>query len=220
MHRRAILAGFVITGALMLSGVALAQDRGYYGQGRGNSAFQQGYQRGYSDGLNHGRSDRARGARYDYRGGQYDRGSSNGRWGNADQFRNGYRDGYRAGYEAGYRTRNGRGTWGYPGSNYPGSSNPGSSYPGYPNRAPNGGGWGYPGQNRGYSQVAYNNGHSLGLQAGQEDRRGGHSFDLQRHGTYRDATNGYHSDYGNKEAYRQQFRQGYARGYQEGYGRR
>jgi hypothetical protein len=199
MNRRAIIGILVAAAVVMVSAAAQAHERGYTTVAQRN-VVQQHYQRGYQDGFNHGRQDRMRGARHDDRSGQYDRHGSSGRYG--DQAQNAYRDGYQAGYEAAYRQASNRGVWGGPGSN-------------------NRGVGGVPGNGRGgYTQVAYDNGYRLGLQAGGEDRSAGKSFDLQRHGTYRDADNGYSSSYGNKEAYRQQFRQGYMQGYQQGYGRR
>jgi hypothetical protein len=210
MNRRAIIGILVAAAVVMVSVATQAHERGYTTVAQRN-VVQQQYQRGYQDGFNQGRQDRMRGARHDDRSGQYDRRGSNGRSG--DQGQNAYRDGYRAGYEAAYRQASNRGVWGGPGSNNRGAG-------GVPD--PNNRGvWGVPGNGRGgYTQVAYDNGYRLGLQAGGEDRSAGKSFDLQRHGTYRDADNGYSSSYGNKEAYRQQFRQGYMQGYQQGYGRR
>lgn len=209
MNRRAII-GILATAAVVILSVATqAYDRGYTRVAQRN-AVQQNYQRGYQDGFNHGRQDRMRGGRYDPRRAQYGRSGSYGR--NNDQAGNAYRDGYRAGYEAGYRQAGGSvwggrnpnngGVWGGPGTN-------------------NRGVWGAPGNSRGgYMQIGYDNGYRLGMQAGREDRSANKPFDLQRHGTYRNADEGYSSSYGNKDAYRQQFRQGYAQGYQQGYGRR
>ena len=199
MNRRAIVGILVVATVVMVSVATQAYERGYTTVAQRN-VVQQHYQRGYQDGFNHGRQDRMRGARHDDRGGQYDRHGNSGRYGEQAQYA--YRDGYRAGYEAAYRQASNRGVWGGPGPNDRGV-------------------WGVPGNGRGgYMQLAYDNGYRLGLQAGREDRSAGKPFDVQRHGTYRDADNGYHSSYGNKEAYRQQFRQGYMQGYQQGYGRR
>ena len=60
-------------------------------------------------------------------------------------------------------------------------------------------------------------GYEEGYRAGQDDRARGRNYDLQSHNTYRDATAGYDSSYGDVEYYRSIFRQAYQRGYDEGY---
>jgi hypothetical protein len=64
---------------------------------------------------------------------------------------------------------------------------------------------------------AQSNGYQEGLRAGQDDRARGSSYSLESHNTYRDATAGYNSSYGDIELYRNAFRQGYRQGYDEGY---
>lgn len=60
-------------------------------------------------------------------------------------------------------------------------------------------------------------GYEEGYRAGQDDRARGRGYDLESHGTYRDATAGYNSSYGDVETYRNYFRQAYRQGYEDGY---
>lgn len=60
-------------------------------------------------------------------------------------------------------------------------------------------------------------GYQEGLRAGESDRASGRGYDLESHNTYRDATAGYNSSYGDINFYRTNFRQGYRQGYEDGY---
>lgn len=82
--------------------------------------------------------------------------------------------------------------------------------------------------NGGYDNGGYNNraeirqramsiGYEEGLRAGQGDRASGRGYDLENHSTYRDATAGYNSSYGDINFYRTSFREGYRQGYEDGY---
>lgn len=85
------------------------------------------------------------------------------------------------------------------------------TYGGYGN-----GGYG----NYGYSniaQIAQNQGYQAGLNTGASDAQRGQSYDPQRSHYYQNATYGYSSSYGNREAYKQYYRDGFQRGYQEGF---
>lgn len=68
-------------------------------------------------------------------------------------------------------------------------------------------------------RLAYQNGFNWGLRHGREDRARRRGYDYDHADSYRDATAGYRSEYGNREFYRQAFREGYSRGYDEGYRR-
>jgi len=46
---------------------------------------------------------------------------------------------------------------------------------------------------------------------------GDRSFEYDRHGEWRDADDGYHRDYGNRDFYRRSFREGFRAGYAQGY---
>jgi hypothetical protein len=80
--------------------------------------------------------------------------------------------------------------------------------------------------NRGYGrggynvyQIAQDQGYQAGLSTGASDSQRGQSYDPQRSHYYRNATYGYNSSYGNREAYKQAYRNGFLRGYQEGFRR-
>jgi hypothetical protein len=65
---------------------------------------------------------------------------------------------------------------------------------------------------------AYRNGYEQGRVQGENDARRGLSFNVGRHGEYRNAQSGY-GGYGNRNEYRQVFRQGFEAGYDDGYRR-
>jgi hypothetical protein len=67
--------------------------------------------------------------------------------------------------------------------------------------------------------IAYNNGYQEGLNHGEQAARDRHAYDMQREKDYRNADEGYRSEYGNKDLYRDEFRRGFAQGYQEAYAR-
>jgi len=75
------------------------------------------------------------------------------------------------------------------------------------------------GVGRGIERRAYDNGFRDGISAGEKDGRRGRSFEYDRHGEWRDADNGYHRDYGNRDFYRRSFREGFRAGYAQGYNR-
>lgn len=84
--------------------------------------------------------------------------------------------------------------------------------------------WGCDDRNRrgyGYDiyRIAQNQGYEDGLNTGANDARRGQSFDPQRSHFYKNATDGYNSSYGNRDAYKQAFRNGFLSGYHEGYRR-
>jgi hypothetical protein len=60
-------------------------------------------------------------------------------------------------------------------------------------------------------------GYREGYRAGRDDRRDGRSRSYDDHNTYRDATAGYRSAYGDRELYRRYFQEGFRRGYDDGY---
>ena len=107
-----------------------------------------------------------------------------------------------------------------------------AQYPGYPGgqdrqdrrdrnrdnrRDPDNRGYGRGGYN--VYQIAQDQGYQAGLSTGASDSQRGQSYDPQRSHYYRNATYGYNSSYGNREAYKQAYRNGFLRGYQEGFRR-
>jgi hypothetical protein len=84
-------------------------------------------------------------------------------------------------------------------------------------------GYGYPTRNGGYGRDierrAYDTGYREGLRAGERDGRDGRSFSYNRHDDWRDADDGYHREYGNRDFYRRTFRSGFEAGYSDSYNR-
>lgn len=68
-------------------------------------------------------------------------------------------------------------------------------------------------------RAAQNQGYQAGLNTGASDAQRGQNYDPQRSHYYRNATDGYNSSYGNREAYKQAYRDGFTQGYQEGFRR-
>jgi hypothetical protein len=101
--KRALLAAGMI---LALSSFALAQNE----SARGSNGSRRGYQQGYNDGFQHGRTDRDRHVGHDYQSDNYRRGDRgyDQNSGDRNQFVTAYREGYQAGYEDGYNGRNDR----------------------------------------------------------------------------------------------------------------
>ncbi len=62
-------------------------------------------------------------------------------------------------------------------------------------------------------------GYDDGYRYGQNDRRKNKSYNDTGSGYYEKATNGYQSNYGNREDYRREYREAYREGYRRGYGR-
>jgi hypothetical protein len=86
-------------------------------------------------------------------------------------------------------------------------------FPTYPsNVGPGRSGGGYA-----YRNIAGQNGYSAGLKRGADDARRGRSYNPNNPSQYRKGDNGYHSEYGNKDAYRAAYRDGFLRGYEQAY---
>lgn len=68
-------------------------------------------------------------------------------------------------------------------------------------------------------QVARERGYSYGLSVGAADAQRGQSYSPQRSRYWRNATEGYDNDYGNKGQYKQVFRNSFEQGYREGFQR-
>lgn len=84
----------------------------------------------------------------------------------------------------------------------------------------NDGGWndrdGRNDRNQSY-RIAQENGYRDGVRHGQDDRNRNRRFDYQNSSDFRDASRGYRSEYGNRDAYRNAYREGFRRGYEEAY---
>ena len=76
---------------------------------------------------------------------------------------------------------------------------------------------------RGYGnqmyRVAQDYGYRDGINKGAEDARDRDRYAPERASEYKKATNGYDSDYRNKDGYKQAYRDAFQRGYDEGYNR-
>jgi hypothetical protein len=84
----------------------------------------------------------------------------------------------------------------------------------YGYRGPRDGGYG-----REIGRRAYDNGFHEGVEAGEKDGRSGREFSFRRHDDWRDADEGYHRDFGDREFYRSNFRRGFEAGYTDAYNR-
>jgi hypothetical protein len=172
------------------------------------SAYDEGYRRG----LQEGEKDARQGDRYGYQDEREfqraDRGY-NRRFGDRERYRQVFRDGYAAGYSDSFNrySRYGRNDRGY------GAPPSGP----YAQRGPYGGPVGnrYPAS--GYYSPAFENGARDGFEKGQEDARKNRSFDVLRHGWYRDGERHYESRYGSRQQYKDVYRQGFQQGYEQGF---
>lgn len=66
-------------------------------------------------------------------------------------------------------------------------------------------------------RIAQDQGYRDGIDHGAEHARDRHRFDPEGTSHYKNATEGYRSSYGNKDAYKQAYREGFRRGYDEGF---
>jgi hypothetical protein len=66
-------------------------------------------------------------------------------------------------------------------------------------------------------RIAQDQGYRDGIEQGAKDGRDRNRYRPEESGRYRDATRGYRSEYGNKEAYKQAYRDGFRRGYDQGF---
>lgn len=68
-------------------------------------------------------------------------------------------------------------------------------------------------------QVARERGYSYGMSVGAADAQRGQSYSPQRSRYWRNATEGYDNDFGNRGQYKQVFRNAFEQGYREGFQR-
>lgn len=69
------------------------------------------------------------------------------------------------------------------------------------------------------TRIAEDRGYQDGLSTGANDAANGQSYNPGRSHYYKNATYGYDSSHGNKNAYKQAYRDGFTRGYEQGYQR-
>jgi hypothetical protein len=87
--------------------------------------------------------------------------------------------------------------------------------------------YGYGGYGRGpdrgaareVERSAYDRGYREGLDQGRNDARHNRDFSPTRHSEYRNADDGYHRDFGDREFYRRTYRRGFDIGYRESFER-
>jgi len=215
--QRLMRAALTLSALCLLTVFALAHD-----EDRGNRqpAYQAGYDRGYSFGYGHGQYDRDHRSGYDFQCREYRKADYgyHRSFGDLDRYREGFRAAFLLGYQDGFYGRPLRsgfvGTIGYRGG---GSGIRGEFGFGY---SSSGGGY-YRDSGDRYEyafEMGRQNGLEKGLEKGRKDFEKRRNFDLNRHDAYRDADDGYRSEYGNKAVYRDGFRRGFEEGYREGYG--
>jgi flagellar biosynthesis/type III secretory pathway protein FliH len=155
------------------------------------------YDRGYREGVRRGEDDARRNREFNIeRDGVYrdaDRGY-NRNYGSRDAYRDQFRRGFAEGYRVGYTQIRGVSRAPYERGDRIGRRAQG-----------------------GYQEPAFARGYSDGYEKGRNDGDNGHRYDPARHGDYRGADNGYHGEYGSKDAYRNNYRSGFRQGYEDGY---
>jgi hypothetical protein len=194
---------------IMNSLTAQAQYRNRDRYGYGQNAYRIASENGYRDGLNRGAEDARDNDRYNPEGtSQYKDGKNGHRseYGDKEAYKQAYREGFRRGYDVGFRQYANNGQYGNNGPYY-GRDDEYGTYGGY-------GGYG----NDAY-RVAQDQGYRDGYEHGAQHGRDGKRFDPEGTRQYKNADNGYRSEYGNKDAYRQAYRDSFRRGYEEGYRR-
>jgi hypothetical protein len=212
--QRTLIPALVFAAGLVCTPTAQAQP---YGNAGGYSAYgnDSAYNNGYRRGFDLGRDD-ARYRRYDYdRHDEYrdaDWGYDRG-YGDRGGYRDAFRQGFIAGYDDGFYGR-GQRSYGYGNEayrndgyrSYPAPPAYGNVERGYPRY---GGGYGVnPGYDRGYRD---------GLDKGRDDGKHHDAYDPRRQKWYREADRGYKDDFGSRWAYESAYRDGFLRGYDEGY---
>jgi hypothetical protein len=197
---------------IMTSLTAQAQYRNRDGYGYGQDVYRIAADQGYRDGVNRGAEDARDNDRYNPEGtSQYKDGKNGHRseYGNKEAYKQAYREGFRRGYDVGFRqyanNRQGRGR----------NDDP---YYGRNDDYGRSGDYGGYGRNDIY-RVAQEQGYRDGVEQGAEHARDGKRFDPEGTRRYKNADQGYRSEYGNKEEYKQAYRGSFRQGYEEGYRR-
>lgn len=212
----ALLFGLTIVTSL----TAQAQYRTRDDYGYGRNTYRIAAQQGYQDGMNEGAKDARDNDRYKPEGAKKYKKATEGyrsEYGNKDEYKQAYRRGFLKGYDAGFGqyadNRQGR----------RGNNDPyyGRDDDGRYDRTGDYGddnGYGGYGSNDAY-RVARDQGYRDGVDHGAEHAREGKSYNPEGTRHYKDANEGYRSEYGNKEQYKQAYRESFKRGYDEGYRR-
>lgn len=208
---------FAVLSALVIAAGTTAHAQYPYGRDRYGygDVYQIAQDQGYRDGVEHGADHARQGRRYDPEGTSHYKDATSGyrsSYGNKDAYKRAYREGFRQGYDEGFNRFGGSSTR---------SGNRGGYDPYYRNDDPY-----YRNRNDGHGGygtdiygIAQDQGYRDGVDHGADHARQGKRYDPQATSHYKDATSGYRSEYGNKDAYKQAYREGFRRGYDEGYRR-
>lgn len=232
---RSGFGGAVLTLALLIgvgsamSTTALAQhrndrDRRY---GYGNDIYRIAQDQGYRDGMDHGAEHARDRQSYNPEGTRHYKDATEGyrsSYGNKDAYKQAYRAGFRRGYDEGFRGNSSTGRYGRGSDPYyrndPYGRNNGNN--GDYRRTDDGDyrrSGDYGGYGRDINRIASEQGYRDGVDHGAEHARENKRFDPEGTRHYKNATEGYRSEYGSKEEYKQAYRDGFRRGYDEGYRR-
>ena len=204
MGQRMKAAALAVTMIFALSGFALAQ-RGWdydddgYRNNYGGQARQQGYDRGYRDGVEKGRHEGRENDPFDYRTPDWHQASRGYKdWmGPLNAYQNGYQQGYRQGFQSGFESVRG----GYRDHD----------------RDDRGYGSGFYG-GRHYESPAFDIGYRDGASVAREDLEKRKKFNSNPRGRYDDEDHGYRREYGDKHDYKALYADGYRQGYEANYG--
>lgn len=197
-------------------------DRDYYGYGR-NDIYQMARQNGYHDGVEHGREHRLERKRYDPTGTRHYKDATDGYRsgsGDKDTYKQAYREGFRRGYDEGYYGRGRSSGYDpyYQDDPYYGDDRYRRDDP-YNRGDRRQGDYGYYGGRNDIYRIAQENGYRDGITHGAEHRSESKRYNPTSTRHYKDADDGYRSEYGSKDAYKQAYRDGFQRGYDEGFRR-
>ena len=224
------VGGILVTITLMV-GIAIlsnitAQAQYPYGNdpyGSQNNVYRIASQQGYRDGVVQGQEHARKNKRYNPEGTSKFKDAKEGyrsEYGNKDAYKQSYRDGFRRGYDRGFGQN---GTYGgydpQNGHNYPPYENKNDPY--YGNNDPYYGNdrnvnYGGNGRNDLY-RIAREQGYRDGVDHGAEHAREGKSYNPEGTKHYKQATEGYRSEYGSKDTYKQVYRDSFRRGYDQGF---
>lgn len=197
---------FGLTIASSLSAQAQYRSRGDYGYSQG--IYRIAGDQGYRDGAEEGAKDARDNDRFNPNDKSKFKKATNGyrdEYGNKDAYKQAYRQGFLRGYDIGFRQYSNNGRV--------------SRRNDDPYYGRNDGGYGRDDGYGGYGRndiyrVAQDQGYRDGLDHGASHGRDGKRFDPEGTRQYRNADQGYRSEYGNKEEYKQVYRESFRRGYE------
>ena len=97
------MAALAATIAIPLAGLSWSQDRDDYYNSYRDQASEQGYKRGYDDGVRKGQFDRERGRRFNFKNDDWEDSRGYEHWmGSKGHYKQAYRNGYEQGYRRAY----------------------------------------------------------------------------------------------------------------------